>query len=561
MFLCCLESFSWFRSKLDFLQILKVAPKSGRRPCTIVQGLRPNFIKNGKERILHFYNFFWYIYMFLCYVSSLSRFWSKLDFLQIFKVAPKSGQRPCTIVQGLRPNFIKNGKERILHFYNFFWYIYMFLCYVSSLSRFWSKLDFLQIFKVAPKSGQRPCTIVQGLRPNFIKNGKERILHFYNFFWYIYMFLCYVSSWSWFRSKLDFLQIFKVAPKSGQRPCTIVQGLRPNFIKNGKERILHFYNFFWYIYMFLCYISSLSWFWSKLDFQKIFKVAPKSGQRPCTIVQGLRPNFIKNGKERILHFYNFFWYIYMFLCYVSSLSRFWSKLDFLQIFKVAPKSGQRPCTIVQGLRPNFIKNGKERILHFYNFFWYIYMFLCYVSSWSWFRSKLDFLQIFKVAPKSGQRPCTIVQGLRPNFIKNGKERILHFYNFFWYIYMFLCYISSLSWFWSKLDFQKIFKVAPKSGQRPCTIVQGLRPNFIKNGKERILHFYNFFWYIYMFLCYASSLSRFWSKLDFLQIFKVASVWPDCEVSGVPDGITCMAQTTLWYIPVLFISLFPSLSFS
>ena len=43
-----------------------------------------------------------------------------------------------------------------------------------------------------------------------------------------------------------------------------------------------------------------------------------------------------------------------------------------------------------------------------------------------------FLQIFKVAQKSGQRPCTIiVQGLLwPNFVKNEKERILHFYYIF-----------------------------------------------------------------------------------------------------------------------------------
>ena len=33
--------------------------------------------------------------------------------------------------------------------------------------------------------------------------------------------------------------------------------------------------------------------------------------------------------------------------------------------------------------------------------------------------KFGFLKKFKVAPKSGQRPCTIVQGLWPNFIKNG----------------------------------------------------------------------------------------------------------------------------------------------
>ena len=128
-------------------------------------------------------------------------------------------------------DFIKNEKERILHFYNFIWCIYMFLCCVESLSWFRSKLDFLWIFKVAQKSGQSPCTIVHGLGPNFIKIGKERILHFYFIFWYIYMYLCCVESFSWFRSKLDFLQIFKVAQKSGQSPCTIVHGLGPKMAR------------------------------------------------------------------------------------------------------------------------------------------------------------------------------------------------------------------------------------------------------------------------------------------------------------------------------------------
>ena len=54
----------------------------------------------------------------------------------------------------------------------------------------------------------------------------------------------------------------------------------------------------------------------------------------------------------------------MFLCCVACLSSFRSNLDFLRIFKVAPKSGQSPCTIVQGFWPNFAKNEKERILHF-----------------------------------------------------------------------------------------------------------------------------------------------------------------------------------------------------
>ena len=48
MHLCCVEILSGFRSNLDFLQIFKVAQKSGQSPCTIiVQGIWPNFIKNG----------------------------------------------------------------------------------------------------------------------------------------------------------------------------------------------------------------------------------------------------------------------------------------------------------------------------------------------------------------------------------------------------------------------------------------------------------------------------------------------------------------------------------
>ena len=41
-------------------------------------------------------------------------------------------------------------------------------------------------------------------------------------------------------------------------------------------------------------------------------------------------------------------------------------------------------------------------------------------------------------------------------------------------------------------FTNFFKVAQKLGQSPCTIVQGHWPNFIKNGKVRLLHFYYIF---------------------------------------------------------------------
>ena len=57
MYLCCVESLSRFRSHLDFLRFFKVAPKSDKSPCTIVQGHEPNFTKTEKLRILHFYIF------------------------------------------------------------------------------------------------------------------------------------------------------------------------------------------------------------------------------------------------------------------------------------------------------------------------------------------------------------------------------------------------------------------------------------------------------------------------------------------------------------------------
>ena len=45
--------------------------------------------------------------------------------------------------------------------------------------------------------------------------------------------------------------------------------------------------------------------------------------------------------------------------------------------------------------------------------------------------KIIFLRIFNLLKNQAKvSPCTIVHGLGPNFIKNGKERILRFYYIF-----------------------------------------------------------------------------------------------------------------------------------
>ena len=49
--------------------------------------------------------------------------------------------------------------------------------------------------------------------------------------------------------------------------------------------------------------------------------------------------------------------------------------------------------------------------------------------------KIGFLRNFKVAPKPGESPCTIVHGLWPNFMKNGNGRIPFLYFFLIHIHV------------------------------------------------------------------------------------------------------------------------------
>ena len=63
----------------------------------------------------------------------------------------------------------------------------------------------------------------------------------------------------------------------------------------------------------------------------------------------------------------------MYLCCVESLNRFQSKLDFSRIFNVAQKSGQSPCTIVHDHWPNFRKNDFSIFIIFFDTYTCIYV--------------------------------------------------------------------------------------------------------------------------------------------------------------------------------------------
>ena len=57
MYLCSVESLSWFQSKLDFLKNLKVAPKLGQTPCTIVQAFDQILSKMTRKEFCIFITF------------------------------------------------------------------------------------------------------------------------------------------------------------------------------------------------------------------------------------------------------------------------------------------------------------------------------------------------------------------------------------------------------------------------------------------------------------------------------------------------------------------------
>ena len=54
MYLSCVSSLSSFRSKLDFLRIFKVTPKSGKSLCTIVHGFIQKWLQIHQKFLLHF---------------------------------------------------------------------------------------------------------------------------------------------------------------------------------------------------------------------------------------------------------------------------------------------------------------------------------------------------------------------------------------------------------------------------------------------------------------------------------------------------------------------------
>ena len=99
-------------------------------------------------------------------------------------------------------------------------------------------------------------------------------------------------------------------------------------------------------------------------------------------------------------------------------------MEFLRIFKVAQKYGQTPCTIVQGCWQKWQGENSPFLLHFLI---HIHVLMLY-RKFELIRIKIGVLRIFKVAQKSGQTPCTyrVVAKFHQKWQGENSPFLLHF---------------------------------------------------------------------------------------------------------------------------------------
>ena len=171
----------------------------------------------------------------LYHLSYILSFWSKLNsffkFLKLFKNLAEHPVLQYMVIGQISSKMTRWDFSIFITFSDIHIHVFMlFIKFELIPITFGFFTNFLSCSKIRSKS----MYYSTGTLAKFHQKLKVENSPFYNFFWYIYMYLCCVESLSWFPSKLDFLRIFKIAPKSCQSPCTIVQGLWPNFTKNWK---------------------------------------------------------------------------------------------------------------------------------------------------------------------------------------------------------------------------------------------------------------------------------------------------------------------------------------
>ena len=115
-------------------------------------------------------------------------------------------------------------------------------------------------------------------------------------------------------------------------------------------------------------------------------------------------------------------------------------IGFLRIFKVAQKSGKSPCTIVHGLGPNFIKNGREFsiLLHFPM---YIHVLMLYIK-FELIPIIIEFFMNFKSCSKIGQKSLYYSTWSRAKFHQKWQgENSPFLLHFLMYIHVLMLYIK------------------------------------------------------------------------------------------------------------------------
>ena len=123
-------------------------------------------------------------------------------------------------------------------------------------------------------------------------------------------------------------------------------------------------------------------------------------------------------------------------------------------------------------------------------FYYIFLYLCCVASLSWFRLQFFELRSFFKMSQNLQKSLYYSTGIFP---KNGSEITKIFYYIFLYILMYWCCVASLSWFRLQFFELRSFLKMSQNLQKSLTIAHGFFQKMAPKSRKIFITFSYTYW--------------------------------------------------------------------
>ena len=172
MYLCCVESLSWFRLQFFELWTLFKNSKFWKKSLYYSPWIFP---KNGSKITKKFYYIFLNILMYLCCVASLS--WFRLQFFELWPLFKNSKfwKNPCTIAHGFFQKMAPKSPKNFITFSYTHWCTY-------AVWKVWADSDFnfssYDHFLKTPNFGKNPCTIAHGFFQKMAPKSQKNFITF-----------------------------------------------------------------------------------------------------------------------------------------------------------------------------------------------------------------------------------------------------------------------------------------------------------------------------------------------------------------------------------------------